>query len=147
MFRDRPLVGCGLGHYLVEHRNYLSNHNVPLPLERGRGIVQHNTWLSLLTETGLIGAALFALLMIAWLATAWRLWRADNAPLWMRQQGLLFLVLAVNYLANGMFQDMTIIPMVHMILFFLAGVTVNLATEAAELGQGQPALATAGVHG
>ena len=49
-------------------------------------------------------------------ATAWRLWRSDDAPLWMRQQGLLFLVLAANYLANGMFQDMTIIPMVHMIL-------------------------------
>jgi hypothetical protein len=32
-----------------------------------------------------------------------------------------------------MFQDMTIIPMVHMILFFLAGVTVNLQTQAAEL--------------
>ena len=77
-----------------EHRNYLSNHNVDLPLERGRGIVQHNTWLSLLTETGLIGAVLFALVMIAWLASAWWLWRSDDAPLCMRQQGLLFLILA-----------------------------------------------------
>ena len=50
----------------------------------------------------------------------------------MRQQGLLFLVAAANYLVNGLFHDMTIIPMVHMILFFMAGVTVNIQTQAAE---------------
>jgi O-antigen ligase len=145
MFRDRPLTGCGLGHYVDEHVNYVSNRDTDLLLERGRGVVQHNVWLALLTETGLIGAGLFALLVIVWLRSAWRLWRSDRAPLCMRQEGLLFLVLAANYLVNGIFQDMTIVPMVHMILFFLAGVTVNLETQAAE--ESEPQLAVAAARG
>jgi O-antigen ligase len=132
MFCDRPLVGCGLGHYKDQHIYYLSDRSIDIPLEQGREYVQHNVWLSLLTETGLIGVTLFTLLMLAWLQSAWRLWQAAGAPLWMRQQGLLFLVVAANYVMNAMFHDMAIIPMVHMILFFLAGVTVNLQMQAAQ---------------
>lgn len=132
MFCDRPLLGCGFGHYEDQHGNYLSNRKVDVPLEQGRGYVQHNLWLSLLTETGLVGLTLFALLIITWLQSAWRLWRTDSAPLWMRQMGLLFLVVLANYAMNGMFHDMSIIPMMNMLLFFLAGVTVNLQTQAAE---------------
>lgn len=132
MFCDRPFLGCGLGHYTDQHVYYLADRSTEVVLEQGRGYVQHNVWLSLLTETGLIGMALFAALMIAWLRRAWRLWQTRTAPLWMRQQGLFFLVLAMNYLLNGMFQDMTIISMVHMILFLMAGVTVNLQIRAAE---------------
>ena len=50
MFRDRPLVGCGLGHYNDEHVNYLADRTTDVPLEQGRGYVQHNIWLSLLTR-------------------------------------------------------------------------------------------------
>jgi O-antigen ligase len=129
---DRPLLGCGLAHYSEEHLNYLSDRDTDLPLEKGREYIQHNVWLSLLTETGLIGVTLFTLLLIAWLRSAWRLWRSDGAPLWMRQQGLFFLVAAANYLVNAMFHDMSVIPMVNMFLFFLAGVTLNVQAEAAE---------------
>lgn len=130
MFCDRPIFGCGFGHYTDQHVYYLTNRNMDMPLEQGRTYEQHNVWLSLLTETGLVGMMLFTLLMIAWLQSAWRLWRADNAPLWMRQQGLLFLVVAANYFMNGMFHNLTIIPMVNMILFFMAGLTMNLQAQA-----------------
>ncbi len=132
MFRDRPLFGCGFGHYPDEHIKYLSDRDTDLPKEKARGYIQHNVWLALLTETGLIGVSLFTLLIILWLQCAWRLWRSDRAPLWMRQQGLLFFVAAANYFVNAMFHDMSIIPMVNMFLFFLAGVTVNVQTQAAE---------------
>jgi len=147
MFCDHPIVGCGLGHYIDEHGKYLSDRDSDMPLEQGRGYAQHNVWLSLLTETGLIAAMLFTLVVLAWLRSGWRLWQAGNAPLWMRQQGLLFLVLAANYLVNGMFQDMTIIPMVHTILFFLAGVTVNLQTQAAEWEGRTAAVVASGEQG
>ena len=103
-----------------------------LPKEKARGYIQHNVWLAMLTETGLIGVTLFTLLIAMWLRSAWRLWRSDHAPLWMRQQGLFFLVAAANYVVNGMFHDMSVIPMVNMFLFFLAGVTVNVQTQANE---------------
>ena len=36
------------------------------------------------------------------------------------------------YACNGMFHDVMVIPMVHMFLFFLAGITVTLAQRGVE---------------
>jgi hypothetical protein len=69
-------------------------------------------------------------LLIVWGRGAWRLWRTPNAPLWARQQGLLFLAFLGGYLPNAMFHDLSIIPMVNMLLFFLAGVTESLRPSA-----------------
>ncbi|HEV3006495.1 MAG TPA: O-antigen ligase family protein [Pirellulales bacterium] len=126
MFLDRPLAGCGFGHYRDESVNFLADRSTDLPLEKARRYVQHNTFLSLLAETGLVGAGLFIALLIVWGRGAWRLWRTPNAPLWVRQQGLLFLAFLGGYLPNAMFHDLSIIPMVNMLLFFLAGVTESL---------------------
>jgi O-antigen ligase len=134
MFCDRPMLGCGLAHYTDQHIYYTGDRSTELPLEQGRGYVQHNIWLSLLTETGLIGMSLFAAVVVSWILSAWRLWQARGSPLWMRQQGLVFLALAVNFLMQGLFHDMTIMLMMHMILFFMAGVTVNLQARSEEKG-------------
>jgi O-antigen ligase len=125
MFLDRPISGCGFGQYDRQLPNYLGDRTLDVPLEKARKYVQHNVWLSLLTETGLTGATLFVLLTIVWIHNAWGLWTSD-APLWARQQGLLLLVLLANYFSNGMFQDVSIMPMIHMVVFFLAGLTANL---------------------
>jgi O-antigen ligase len=121
MFLDRPLLGCGFGQYARESTPYLSDRSTDLPLEKARPYVQHNVFLGLLTETGLLGMGLFMGVLACWTRTAWRLWRAEAAPLWVRQTGLLFLAFLAAYLANGMFQDVSIIPMVNMVLFFLGG--------------------------
>jgi len=126
MFCDRPLLGCGFGQYPERSIEYLADRSIDLPLEKARTFVQHNVLLALLTETGLVGMGLFAGLLGIWLRDAWRLWRSPEAPLWARQQGLLFLALAGNYLAGGMFQDVSMIPMIHMWLFFVAGLTNGL---------------------
>ncbi|HEV3021507.1 MAG TPA: hypothetical protein VGX76_03545, partial [Pirellulales bacterium] len=110
--------------------NYLADRSTDLPLEKARRYVQHNTFLSLLAETGIVGAGLFIALLIVWGRGAWRLWRAPDAPLWVRQQGLLFFALLGGYLPNAMFHDLAIIPMVNMLLFFLAGVTESLRPSA-----------------
>lgn len=126
MFCDRPLWGCGLGHYPDRSIEYLADRSTGLPLEKARPFVQHNVLLALLTETGLIGMGLFVLLMGMWLWDAWRLWRGAGVPLPARQQALLFLAFAANYLANGMFQDVSMIPTIHVWLFFVAGMTAGL---------------------
>ena len=41
--------------------------------------------------------------------------------------GLVFLAFMTAYLANGMFHDLSIVPMVNMFLFFLGGAIVGLA--------------------
>jgi hypothetical protein len=127
MFLDRPLLGCGYGQYIQESPNYLSDRSTDLPLEKARPYVQHNVFLALLTETGLLGMGLFVALLTAWARIAWRLWNTDSAPPWVRQIGLLFLALLGVYLPNAMFHDLSLIPMINMVLFFLGGATAGLA--------------------
>ena len=138
MFLDRPLTGCGYRHYEPSSDLYLADRSTPLKLERGRRYVQHNVFLSLLAETGMIGAGLFVLLLAALCRASWRLLRARHVPLAYRQQGLLMFVMLTSYLAMAMFHDLALIPMVHMLIFLLAGITrgllpaIGLADTAAE---------------
>ena len=126
MFLDRPLLGCGYYQYKTEHLDYLSDRSTSLPLERARGFIPHNVALSLLTETGLVGLGLFAAMLFFWARDAWRLWRNAALPLWTRQMGLLLLIALGVYLLNGMFHDVSVLPMANMTLFFLAGATAAL---------------------
>jgi O-antigen ligase len=129
MFLDRPLFGCGYGQYVDESRYYLHDRSTDLVLEKARPFCQHNVFLSLLTETGLTGMGLFVVLLFLWTRDAWRLWQCRAAPWWIREQGLLMMVLLGNYLPNGMFHDVSLIPMVNMVLFFMAGLTRGLAAR------------------
>ena len=76
------------------------------------------------TETGLLGTLPFLALVTCWTLASYQLWRCQSAPLEVRQLGLVFLVTFVNFVANGMFQDVTIIPSVNLLLFFLGGTTM-----------------------
>jgi O-antigen ligase len=131
MFLDRPLLGCGYAQYPEQHVFYTDDRSSALPLEKGRGYVAHNTFLALLTETGLIGLGLFVLVLGLWGRDAWRLWTTPDAPLWARQMALLLLVGLGAYLVNGMFHDMSVIAMGNMTLFLLAGLTAGLRQYAA----------------
>ncbi|HEV3341673.1 MAG TPA: O-antigen ligase family protein [Pirellulales bacterium] len=131
MFLQEPLFGCGFGHYRERYVDVLDDRDSDLPLDKSRRYVQHNVWLGLLTETGLVGTVLFTLLVGYWLRDAWRLWRS-SAPLWARQFGLLFLTTFASYVCNAMFQDLAIVPMINMVLFFLAGLTAGLRPAGAD---------------
>jgi O-antigen ligase len=126
MFLDRPLLGCGFGRYVDESVYYLHDRTTELQLEKARGYVQHNVFLTLLTETGLVGMGLWLALLWLWGRNAWRLWRAESASPWFRQSGLLLLALLAAYVCNGMFHDVSLIAVVQMLLFFLAGLVAGL---------------------
>jgi O-antigen ligase len=129
MFLDRPLWGCGFGQYGRVSKEYLADRNSDLPLDKARSLVQHNVFLGLLTETGLAGMGLFVALLSLWARDARRLWQSPQAPAAARQLALVFLALVGNYVVNGMFHDVAIIPMVNMLLFFMAGVTEGLGAH------------------
>ncbi|HET6884406.1 MAG TPA: O-antigen ligase family protein [Pirellulales bacterium] len=129
MFLDRPVFGCGFGHYREKFVEALEDRSSDFPLDTSRRYVQHNVFLGLLTETGLVGTCLFTMLVGYWLADAWKLWHSP-APLWRRQFGLFFMATFASYLCNGMFQDLAIIPMVNMMFFLLAGLTSAAARDA-----------------
>ena len=126
VFLDHPLFGCGYSQYKTQHVNYLSDRSSELVLEKGRGYIPHNVVFSLLTETGLFGLGMFLAIVVLWAIDAWRLWSNTAAPLEMRQQGLLMIVVLCTYFLNGMFHDVSAVPMANMTLFFIAGVTAGL---------------------
>jgi O-antigen ligase len=138
MFQDRPLLGCGFGQYSIECRPYLSDRSTDLPLEKVRPYVQHNVLLALLAETGLVGMSLFCAALFFWLRAAWRLWQAESAPTGFRQLGLLFMAFVGVWFPNAMFQDVSLIPMVNMLLLFLAGLTLSVSRSVV----GETAVAT-----
>ena len=128
MFCDKPLFGCGYGQYMEAQVDYLSDRSTELPLSKARPYVQHNVFLSLLAETGLVGMSLFTALLAIWTRNAWRLWRDRNLSQIARAEGLFFLAMMAYYLANAMFQDISLMAQANMLLFFLGG--INEATSA-----------------
>lgn len=127
MFLDHPVTGVGLCQYDAQSKYYSFDRDIDLPLETARPYTQHNVFLSLLTETGLVGMGLFIAVLTLWFVHAWRLWDDRTRPLWARKQGLILIAMIVAYVSNGMFQDTSQIIMVHTYLFFIAGLTMNSA--------------------
>jgi len=127
MFLDRPLLGCGFGQYKQTDINYWRAPQANLPLEQAKPYVQHNVFLAVLVETGLLGASLLVTLLAMWCRTGWRVWSDKKRPLAERNTGILLLALIAAYVVNGMFHDVSIMPMIHMLVFFVAGVTQGLA--------------------
>jgi O-antigen ligase len=136
MVLDRPLWGCGFCQYLPEHKNYLADRSTELVLEKCRPYSPHNLLFGIVTETGLVGLGLFLATIAAWGRTAWRLWRTVDAPLWVRQQGLIFLAVLSAYLVNGMFHHIALVPMSNLLLFFFAGMNAAVARRAVDADPG-----------
>ena len=120
IFLDKPFTGVGYGHYGEGALPYYTHE-----IDFARDYVQHNVLLGLLSETGIIGMLLYMNLLITWSHTAWKLWARRTLPLPFRQLGLLFLMLTLSFLCNGMFQDVAIMPMVHSVFAFFGGLTMG----------------------
>lgn len=125
MFRDQPLTGVGLRQYQRHNIEYLTARSFDVPMNKGKEYVQHNVFLSLLVETGLVGLTLFVLVLGIWMVNGWRLWNDCELPLWRRQLGLFTLLLIAAYVANGMFHEMSLIPKLNWLIFLLAGFSRN----------------------
>ncbi len=129
MFLDRPVFGFGFGQFAEEKLAYLGDRSVDLQLESIRAYVHHNTFLSLLTETGVIGLALFLAVYIGWTIHAWRLARCSLAPDWAQRQGWLLLAVLSSLFWQMVGHEITFTPLDHSIVFLLAGVAVSLHAE------------------
>src|SRR6056297_3556629 len=129
MFKDAPLMGHGFGHYSQHSKYYYDNRSYDLPLDQARDYVQHNVLLSLLADTGLLGVSCFVAALLFWTARAWKLARDAMASPGAKRLGLIVLCGVSTYFFNGMFQDVLVIPMVHMYLFYLGGLLVGVSLQ------------------
>ena len=130
MFRDNPILGVGFGRFYDRKLPYLSDRSQNFELESLRPLHHHNTLLSVLTETGLVGLAAFVGVFIAWSRSGWRL-ATGGVSSWTRAQGILMLALIVNYLCSAVFHDLTLLPSQQLLLFAFAAVTVNIEQRSA----------------
>jgi O-antigen ligase len=128
MFQDRPIFGCGFGQYSREKYAYLKTADASQPLVMTRKYMQHNVFLAYLTETGLLGLACLLLLLTALAVQAYQLWSDRQSKLRVRLFGLLMLAILLNYSINGMFHDVSIIPLSNSLLFCFAGIVNNLTS-------------------
>jgi len=140
MFLDHPVLGVGLSQYVRAKDDYLSDRTTDLRLEGIRDQLLHNLPLSILVETGLVGFGLYMAMFYYLLRDAWRLWRNRAAPDWVRSQGLIMMGLAAAYVPNALFQPLGHMNIVHMMFFFVAGITAALA------GTVQPAVSFPAAH-
>ena len=131
MFLDRPILGFGFGQFYREKLPYLCDHRTPLQLELIRDFIHHNTYLSLLTETGLVGLGLYLAILIGWARRGWRLTRGEN-PTWVRAHGVLFLGALATYAVQMLFHEVSYTTLDNSLLLLLAGVAVGLETKCKE---------------
>lgn len=127
MWADHPLAGSGFGQYDRAKLPYLADRTEEMPLEKTRPYIQHNAFLGLLAETGLVGASLFVALLASWAIAAWRLARNAFAPLAFRQVGVVFLAMLAAYLPNANFHDTSMIDMLNVWLFTLGGLVIGVS--------------------
>ena len=126
MFCDHPIVGCGFGQYIVASDPYLADRSSDLQLDAIRTLVHHNMPLSLLTETGIVGPALFTALSLSWFFDAWKLWANKAAPRWARQQGLFTMSLLLCYLMQAAFHEISYLNMLQNLMFLVMGLNTSL---------------------
>ena len=147
MFQDRPLTGHGYGGYLVSARPYHTIRDYRLPLETVRPYIQHNLFLSILVEAGLVALAALLLGGVIVAVLAGRLverrshsgadvaWAHSGADVAWAHSGadvalaLFMLGFLAAYVTNGMFHDVTVIPMMNAFLLFTAGIVITRASE------------------
>ena len=124
------MFGVGFGQYGQAKTPYLKDPSSGKPLMITKDLMQHNVFLAYLTETGLVGLSALTMMLLMMLFTSWKVWRNKTINLWARQFGLLGVVMLSCYCVNGMFHDVSIIPMNHVFLFFLIGLVNNIYSNA-----------------
>ncbi len=129
MFLDRPILGFGFGQFFREKLPYLSDRTTPLELELIRDFIHHNTYLSLLTETGLVGLGLYLAILCGFARRGWCLCREGN-PQWMCAHGTLLLGTLATYALQMMFHEVSYTAIDNSLLMLVAGMAVGLTAGA-----------------
>ncbi|GAB6166798.1 O-antigen ligase family protein [Thermostilla marina] len=121
VFADHPLTGVGLARYDVAKFDYLGDRNSPYPPAMAKPYTQHNVFLSVLAETGVIGLGLFVLFLALCTREAWHTWKNGAASPSLRASSFVVWGLVLAYVINGMFHDVGIIPQVNALLLTVLG--------------------------
>ncbi len=123
MFLSNPITGIGYGRYEEEWGRYFKDVK---GLEFGGFDGNHNAFLAILSETGLLGFLPYALMMGLLMLQCWRVYRRIRADCLEKKLVILVFGSAASYLATSLFSDVRFHPMPSTILFVLFGIVASL---------------------
>jgi O-antigen ligase len=127
MFEDSPIWGVGFGLFPTAKMPYLMD-RVDLPLDEIRPLVHHNTFLCLLTETGIAGLGLFVAVLFCWAYRGWQLSRDESVPPWVRRQATLVLGVMGLYVCQLTFHELSYSVIDNNLMFMFAGTMMGAQT-------------------
>lgn len=130
MFCDEPLTGVGFGRFYDKKLRYLSDRSQAFELESIRPLHHHNTFLSLLTETGMLGLAAYVAVLLGWATIGAKMAFSLHSSLATQQAGRLTLAMLGVYLPSALFHDLSLIFQDQWLLFLIAGLGVATAEQA-----------------
>lgn len=121
MFQDKPIFGFGFGRFPTDKIPYLADRTSDLNLEDLRPYVHHNTFLSILVDTGIVGLGMFLAMIGLWVKGGIDTYRAEQTSDWARRQAILMLGAVGIYACQLLFHELSYTAMDNALMFFLAG--------------------------
>ncbi|MBL7221755.1 MAG: O-antigen ligase family protein [Phycisphaerae bacterium] len=125
--QTHPLTGVGFGHFL-DHQALMAHDPESLAGMPHQRVVQHNVLLTMVSEAGIIGLVGLLAVFIAVFRESLSLYRKipPTATGWLsREFVVVFWIIMLNYLVNGMFRDMLWEIPSGVLLWSMAGLVVG----------------------
>jgi O-antigen ligase len=128
MFADHPLVGVGFLNFRREAKPYVGRvHTTILGYREhwvAKNVSQHNHFLNILTETGLMG---FIPLILTWFFTLRIVIRSRsiNSHIYDRDFAVVVFAVFVQYTSSAMFMEPRWFEFMNVLPFLLAGIVVG----------------------
>ncbi len=130
MFKDHPINGVGFGLYHKYKAPYHFTDKYNRPLQSVLKYTQHNVFLVYLLETGFVGTLFFVGILVTTIVRSCQVWKGfagNEQRAELGQFGLVGLAITMTYIINGLFHDVSIIPMSNCLLLFAAGLVGQLS--------------------
>lgn len=144
MFKDHPVVGVGFGHF----RDYADRyHSDPADkyLSLSSQLMEHNNFLSILAESGLVGLVLYLWLLGILFTRSLQLFRRlpDGGRMWLgRDFVILYWILFADFVIDGMFRETSVDPFNNGLFYLISGLMLG-AGYLLDRQQSQPPVAEA----
>lgn len=136
MLADNPLWGVGFGRYYDKKLPYLTDRRQWFELESIRDLHHHNTFLSVLVETGMLGLAAYLAVLGGFVWVGWRLAHDPRVEPDCRRLGLLLIGVVVNYLPSAAGHDLTLVHTEQWLLFAVGGAATGCWLNQRHTGRG-----------
>lgn len=121
MFQDHPLWGVGYGRYYDKKLPYISDRRQSFELESIRSLHHHNTFLSLLTETGMVGLSLYLAILVGFLRVGLKLANTEALDPSFQRLGMLLVAMVTIYFPSALFHDLSLVHSDQWLLFVIGG--------------------------